>query len=162
MGALTILATVSMRPSGVKALASFYEQNKSDHLLVDKWFALRRMAPFAEKMSEIRALTDHPAFSLKTPNKVRSLVGTFSMANPVCFNHEDGSGYRFLADVVSGTRPDQPTGRRKAVRRVQELARTRTRTPRPGADRNRTYQGAQRSLARYLRNCFKNTSVTNC
>ena len=99
MGALTVLATTDA-PQRLEALASFYERNKSDHLLVDKWFALSAMAPFPARMAEIRALTDHPAFSLKTPNKVRSLVGTFSMANPVCFNHEDGSGYRFLADVV--------------------------------------------------------------
>ncbi len=107
MGALTILATTDA-PERSRALATFYDRNKADHLLVDKWFALSAMAPFPDKMSEIRALTDHSAFSLKTPNKVRSLIGTFSMANPVCFNHEDGSGYRFLADVVLALDPINP------------------------------------------------------
>jgi len=107
MGALTILACIDA-PERVKALASFYEQNKSDHLLVDKWFALSALAPFADKVAEIRSLTDHPAFSLRTPNKVRALVGTFSTANPVCFNHQDGSGYRFLADVVLALDPLNP------------------------------------------------------
>jgi aminopeptidase N len=107
MGALTVLAATDA-PEREQALAAFYERNASDHLLVDKWFALSAIAPFPDKMSEIRTLTDHPAFSLKTPNKVRALVGTFSMANPVCFNHEDGSGYRFLADVVLALDPINP------------------------------------------------------
>ena len=107
MGALAILATMDA-PERTQALDKFYNDNASDHLLVDKWFALNAMAPFPDKMAEIRALTDHPAFSLKTPNKVRSVVGTFSMANPVCFNHEDGSGYRFLADVVLALDPLNP------------------------------------------------------
>ena len=107
MGALTVLATTDT-PERSQALTAFYEQNEADHLLVDKWLALSALAPFADKVSEIRALTDHKAFSLKTPNKVRALVGTFSMANPVCFNHKDGSGYRFLADVVLALDPINP------------------------------------------------------
>jgi len=107
MGALTVLA-VTDTEERVKALAEFYESGKSDHLLVDKWFMLSAMAPFADKITEIRALSDHPAFSLKTPNKVRALVGTFSTANPVCFNHKNGAGYRFLADVVLALDPINP------------------------------------------------------
>ena len=99
MGALNVLGTIDA-PERTDALNAFYDANKGDHLLVDKWLALNAMAPFPDKIAEIRALTDHAAFSLKTPNKVRALVGTFSIANPVCFNHEDGSGYRFLADTV--------------------------------------------------------------
>ena len=99
MGALNVLGTIDA-PERTDALNAFYDANKADHLLVDKWLALNAMAPFPDKIAEIRALTDHAAFSLKTPNKVRALVGTFSVANPVCFNHEDGSGYRFLADTV--------------------------------------------------------------
>jgi len=99
MGALNVLGTIDA-PERTDALNAFYDANKADHLLVDKWLALNAMAPFPDKIAEIRALTDHAAFSLKTPNKVRALVGTFSIANPVCFNHEDGSGYRFLADTV--------------------------------------------------------------
>ena len=107
MGALSVLGTIDA-PERTEALNAFYEANKTDHLLVDKWFALNALAPFPDKMSEIRALTDHAAFSLKTPNKVRALVGTFSIANPVCFNHEDGSGYRFLADTVLALDPINP------------------------------------------------------
>jgi len=37
---------------------------------------------------------------MTNPNKVRSLIGTFSMANPTGFHAADGSGYRFHADQV--------------------------------------------------------------
>ena len=39
------------------------------------------------------------AFSIKNPNKVRSLIGAYSM-NPVAFHSADGSGYELLGEVV--------------------------------------------------------------
>ena len=42
----------------------------------------------------------HPSFSLKNPNKVRSVLGVFSMMNPTAFHAEDGSGYSLHADSV--------------------------------------------------------------
>jgi aminopeptidase N len=48
----------------------------------------------------VRDLLEHPAFSLKNPNKVRALLGVFSVANPTAFHAADGAGYRLLADRV--------------------------------------------------------------
>jgi aminopeptidase N len=48
----------------------------------------------------VQGLMQHPAFDMKTPNRVRALIGAFSQANPVHFHAKDGSGYRFLADQV--------------------------------------------------------------
>ncbi len=48
----------------------------------------------------MKKLTRHPLFSMKNPNKVRALIGTFAMANPVNFNRPDGRGYDFVADRV--------------------------------------------------------------
>ena len=42
---------------------------------------------------------DHPAFDLKVPNKVYSLIRVFA-ANHVRFHAADGAGYAFLADQV--------------------------------------------------------------
>jgi aminopeptidase N len=58
------------------------------------------MAPLPSSIGDIRALMDHPAFSLANPNKVRALIGTFASSNAVTFNRPDGEGYRLLADVV--------------------------------------------------------------
>lgn len=43
---------------------------------------------------------EHPAFTLKNPNKVRALIGAFAGQNLINFHAADGSGYRFLADLV--------------------------------------------------------------
>lgn len=43
---------------------------------------------------------DHPAFSIRNPNKVRSLIGAFCAGNQLRFHAADGGGYEFLADQV--------------------------------------------------------------
>ncbi len=45
-------------------------------------------------------LIGHPDFSIKNPNKVRALIGTFCQANPLHFHRKDGKGYKFIADQV--------------------------------------------------------------
>ena len=47
-------------------------------------------------MTELLA---HPAFDIKVPNKVYSLIRVFSV-NHVRFHAADGAGYAFLADQV--------------------------------------------------------------
>ncbi len=42
----------------------------------------------------------HPAFSLKNPNRVRSLVGAFAAGNPLRFHDASGVGYRLVGEVV--------------------------------------------------------------
>jgi aminopeptidase N len=41
----------------------------------------------------------HPAFSIRNPNKVYALIGAFR-GNQVRFHARDGSGYAFVADQV--------------------------------------------------------------
>jgi aminopeptidase N len=42
----------------------------------------------------------HPAFDLKTPNRMRALIGSFSRSNPICYHAKNGEGYCFLADTI--------------------------------------------------------------
>ncbi len=42
----------------------------------------------------------HPDFNSENPNRIRSLYGAFVMANPKMFHAEDGSGYRFLTELL--------------------------------------------------------------
>ncbi|MEZ5918334.1 MAG: aminopeptidase N C-terminal domain-containing protein, partial [Parvularculaceae bacterium] len=51
-------------------------------------------------LDEVRALMRHEAFDLKTPNRVRALIGGFAMNNPAGFHRADGAGYAFFADQV--------------------------------------------------------------
>ena len=42
----------------------------------------------------------HPAFTLKNPNRARSLIFNFTNGNPSQFHAADGSGYAFWAEQV--------------------------------------------------------------
>jgi aminopeptidase N len=42
----------------------------------------------------------HPAFLMSNPNRLRSLIGSFA-SNPTQFHALDGSGYAFLASIVT-------------------------------------------------------------
>ena len=46
------------------------------------------------------ALTRHADFKIRNPNRVRSLLGAFSVRNQVGFHALDGRGYALLADHV--------------------------------------------------------------
>ena len=59
---------------------------------------LQATAPGAATLDRVRELTDHPSFDWKNPNRFRSLIGAFGMANPTGFHRADGAGYRFFTD----------------------------------------------------------------
>jgi aminopeptidase N len=67
---------------------------------MDKWFSIQASIPGGRTLARVQNLLDHPAFSITNPNKVRSVIGVFSMMNPTGFHAADGSGYRFHADQV--------------------------------------------------------------
>ncbi|QJE00737.1 aminopeptidase N [Massilia forsythiae] len=81
------------------ALRRFYDEFQGEALVVDKWFAMQASAPTTD-VAAVRALMTHPAFTLRNPNRARSLVSTFCGANPVGFHAPDGSGYAFWAESV--------------------------------------------------------------
>jgi aminopeptidase N len=97
--ALAILSELRS-PERTKAFARFYERWKGDHLVIDHWFAYQAASPLPSALDRVVKLTRHPLFSIKNPNKVRALIGTFAMGNPVNFNRPDGRGYAFLAERV--------------------------------------------------------------
>jgi aminopeptidase N len=87
-------------PERTKAFDRFYQRWHGDHLVIDNWFAYQAASSLPSALATVVKLTRHPLFSMKNPNKVRALIGTFAMANPVSFNRPDGRGYEFLADRV--------------------------------------------------------------
>ena len=60
----------------------------------------------------MQKLTRNPAFDMKNPNRVSALIGVFA-ANGMGFHAKDGSGYRFVADMILKIDPINPhsTGR---------------------------------------------------
>jgi aminopeptidase N len=86
-----------------RALADFYDRWKAEPLVIDKWFALQARDPDERALGRVLALTAHPAFEAKNPNRLRALVSTFASFNPVRFHDPSGAGYRFLADQILAT-----------------------------------------------------------
>jgi aminopeptidase N len=99
VSALAMLAEVRS-PERDKAFERFYERWKGDHLVIDNWFAYQAASSLPTTLATVKRLVRHPLFSIKNPNKVRALIGTFASANPVTFNRADGKGYEFIADRV--------------------------------------------------------------
>ena len=95
-------ALVALIHSGKDAstpLQSFYRDFEHDPLVIDKWFAMQAAAPTTD-VAAVRALMQHPAFTLKNPNRARSLIFNFTNANPSQFHAADGSAYDFWAEHV--------------------------------------------------------------
>ncbi len=86
-------------PEAADALDEFYQEFQNEALVVDKWFMMQAAAPTTD-VAAVRALMRHPAFTLRNPNRARSLVAAFCMNNPVQFHAPDGSGYAFWAEQV--------------------------------------------------------------
>ncbi|RQW71659.1 aminopeptidase N [Halomonas sp. YLB-10] len=98
--ALTLLVHSSRSDIADPALKAFGRKWSHDPLVMDQWFSLQVTRPQADALDRVRYLMEHPAFSLKNPNKVRALIGAFAGQNRVNFHRLDGEGYRLLADVV--------------------------------------------------------------
>lgn len=99
IAALSILTHVAGREREA-AFDGFLKKWKGDHLVMDKWFALQATASLPDSPERVKALQDHPLFSMKNPNKVRALIGAFANMNPTGFCRTDGAGFRLVADAV--------------------------------------------------------------
>ncbi len=97
MAALTVLNNQD-HPGREEALADFESRFANDTVVIDKWFSLQAMSSRTDTLEQIKKLMEHPAFTMRNPNKVRALVGTFAMANQRNFHAADGSAYAFYAD----------------------------------------------------------------
>jgi len=87
-------------PERQQALDDFEQKWQHDTLVMDKWFVMQATSSLPDTLEKVKGLMDHKLFSIKNPNKVRSLIGAFSAGNPVNFHKADGSGYQFHADRV--------------------------------------------------------------
>lgn len=83
-----------------KVIEAFYEQWQHDQLVMDKWFMIQATAPQVDTLERVEQLFKHDDFDLKNPNRVRSLLGAFCSANPICFHAADGSGYQLLGGYI--------------------------------------------------------------
>ncbi len=117
-------------PEREAALASFGRDFADEPLVLDKWFAMQatmhRHAGDPPVLGRVRALLGHPAFSIRNPNRVRALVGSFCNGNLAEFHAADGSGYAFWREQVLAIDAINP---QVAARLARALDRWRKFTP---------------------------------
>ncbi|TMM43744.1 aminopeptidase N [Colwellia ponticola] len=82
-------------------LQHFEQKWQQTTLVMDKWFALNASVVSDDIFSQLNSLLAHPQFSLKNPNRARSLIGAFAMNNPRYFHCPTGRGYQFLAAQIA-------------------------------------------------------------
>lgn len=81
-------------------MLDFEQTWQSDPLVLDKWFALHASTTRTDILSRMDLLKNHKQYTISNPNRVRSLMGTFSYFNTLGFHAKDGSGYRYLTDYL--------------------------------------------------------------
>ncbi|MGY3868159.1 aminopeptidase N [Aeromonas crassostreae] len=94
------VANGHLLPCRTALLADFEGKWAHDGLVLDNWLRLVGAKPAADVLEEVRQAMSHPTFSIRNPNRLRALVGSFAMGNQVQFHARDGSGYRFLTDLL--------------------------------------------------------------
>lgn len=56
-------------------------------------------ADVPDLLARVKQLTEHEKFTLKNPNRLRSVISSFASCQSK-FHAKDGSGYEFLGDMV--------------------------------------------------------------
>lgn len=102
-------------------LIDFYNRFEGNALVIDKWFALQASSLHPEVLAHVRALARHSDFTLKNPNRVRSLYMAFT-GTPQGFHAVSGEGYRLIADLILEL---DPINAQTAARFVPALGRWR-------------------------------------
>jgi len=99
--ALTALV-VSGQALAAQALARFHAMFKDEALVIDKWFALQASAPDrgGDVLPLVRQLMKHPDFSMKNPNRARSVIFSYCSGNPGAFHRLDAAGYVWWSERV--------------------------------------------------------------
>ncbi len=93
---------ISDSPLAREALTRFHTLFRHEALVLDKWFALQAGAPDrgGNILPAVRQLLNHPDFSLRNPNRARSVIFSYCSANPGAFHRADAAGYVFWSDRV--------------------------------------------------------------
>jgi aminopeptidase N len=93
---------------GAEQNQAFFDQWKDDRLVMDKWFAAQVAFATPEKTAATAAaLTQHPLFDMKNPNRFRAVMGALAM-NHAGFHHISGAAYTLLADWLIKLDPLNP------------------------------------------------------
>ena len=92
----------SGHPLAAHALTHFHAMFKDEALVIDKWFALQAGATDrgGNVLPAVKQLMKHRDFSLRNPNRARSIISTYCQGNPAAFHRRDAAGYVFWSERV--------------------------------------------------------------
>jgi aminopeptidase N len=108
LSALRVACDIAL-PERDALLTDFYAAWQAEPLVVNKWFALQATTEDDSAVDRVKALTGHPAFTLKNPNRVRALIASFAANNLPGFHRKDGAGYRLVTDTALELDPMNPS-----------------------------------------------------
>src|SRR5450830_1848273 len=66
--ALAVLVNSPFEAEKAKALATFAENFKDNPLVMDQWFSVQAGSVLPGGLARVKALMEHPAFTIKNPN----------------------------------------------------------------------------------------------
>jgi aminopeptidase N len=121
LAALTAIASCDC-PERRPALDAFYSKWKDEALVVDKWLGVEALSRLPGTVARVKELTSHPAFTLKNPNKVYALLGSFG-TNQVNFHAADGSGYALMVEQCAALDAINPQVASRMVRNFERYKR---------------------------------------
>ncbi|WP_425464298.1 aminopeptidase N [Novosphingobium umbonatum] len=119
-GALMVLCGLET-PLRDEKLADFHARYAGNALVIDKWFSLQAGSLHKDVLAHVKALAEHPDFTMQNPNRVRSLYMALAV-NPGGFHHASGEGYRLIGDLILAL---DPINAQTAARFVPALGRWR-------------------------------------
>jgi len=152
---LAALATLARtdESAAVSRLAHYRARYNDNPLALDKWFMLQASLPGEGALARVQRLEADPAFNLKNPNRVQSLMGTFARANPTGFHRADGAAYVWFADrllQIDALNPQVSARLGTAFNGWARLVEPQRELARAAVNRMEAHEGLSRDLADIL------------
>jgi len=89
-------------PERTHKLIDFYNRFQGNALVIDKWFAIQASSLHPDVLEQVKALAEHPDFTLKNPNRVRSLYMPFTgtaQGFEACYRIYEGTALKYEKDA---------------------------------------------------------------
>ena len=107
LAALQLLAHTHSRER-IRALADYRHRYRRDPAMMDRWLSVQARSRRYDVVERVRTLLADPSYSIRQPNRVRSLIEVFCSDNLPGFHRPDGAGYRLLSEQVRTIDPVNP------------------------------------------------------
>lgn len=99
LAAFSLLCCMPETTEAQMATEAFHASAKGDANVIDKWFASQARADVDDLLPRVKQLMKHPDFSMKNPNRLRSVTSVY-LSTPQ-FHQSDGKGYDFAVDLIT-------------------------------------------------------------